>query len=183
MVIGPQNSGKTTLLECSGLDFPLNQTDGHYTRDIQNSQHCEWYFANHAVLLDAAGRFFDQHENELNRPVWARFLKALRNKRRRRPLNGVILTIDITTLQSPDESSIEVQARYVRERLQELRSELSSDMPIYFLLTKMDKVEGFEPFFASLSREEMDQVFGVTFNEGEGQQADKIKQEFYVGYI
>lgn len=58
MVIGPQNSGKTTLLECSGLDFPLNQTDGHYTRDIQNSQHCEWYFANHAVLLDAAGRFF-----------------------------------------------------------------------------------------------------------------------------
>ncbi|MDD9173527.1 type VI secretion system membrane subunit TssM [Aliivibrio sp. S2TY2] len=178
MVIGPQNSGKTTLLECSGLDFPLNQTDGHYTRDIQNSQHCEWYFANHAVLLDAAGRFFDQHENELNKPVWGRFLKALRNKRRRRPLNGVILTIDITTLQSPDESSIEVQARYVRERLQELRHELSSDMPIYFLLTKMDKVEGFEPFFSSLSREEMDQVFGVTFNEGEGQQADKIKQEF-----
>ncbi|WP_072054381.1 type VI secretion system membrane subunit TssM [Aliivibrio fischeri] len=178
MVIGPQNSGKTTLLECSGLDFPLNQTDGHYTRDIQNSQHCEWYFANHAVLLDAAGRFFDQHENELSKPIWSNFLKALRNKRRRRPLNGVILTIDITTLQSPDESAIEVQARYVRERLQELRHDLSSDMPIYFLLTKMDKVEGFEPFFSSLSREEMDQVFGVTFNEGEGQQADKIKHEF-----
>ncbi len=178
MIIGPQNSGKTTLLECSGLDFPLNQTDGHYTRDIQNSQHCEWYFANHAVLLDAAGRFFDLHENELNKPIWNRFLKALHSKRRRRPLNGVILTIDITTLQSPDESSIEVQARYVRERLQEIRHELNSDMPIYFLLTKMDKVEGFEPFFSSLSREEMDQVFGVTFNEGEGQKADKIKQEF-----
>jgi type VI secretion system protein ImpL len=178
MVIGPKNSGKTTLLECSGLDFPLNQTDGHYTRDIQNSQHCEWYFANHAVLLDAAGRFFDQHENELDKPIWGRFLKALHNKRRRRPLNGVILTIDITTLQSPDENSIEVQARYVRERLQEIRHDLNSDMPIYFLLTKMDKVEGFEPFFSSLSREEMDQVFGVTFNEGEGQQAEKIKQEF-----
>ncbi|MGR6840046.1 type VI secretion system membrane subunit TssM [Aliivibrio wodanis] len=178
MVIGPQDSGKTTLLECSGLDFPLNQTDGHYTRDIQNSQYCEWYFANHAVLLDAAGRFFDQHEHQLSKPIWNRFLKSLRNKRRRRPINGVILTIDITTLQAPDESSIELQARYVRERLQELRHELSSDMPIYFLLTKMDKVEGFEPFFASLSREEMDQVFGITFNEGEGQQADKIKQEF-----
>ena len=178
MVIGPKNSGKTTLLECSGLDFPLNQTDGHYTRDIQNSQHCEWYFANHAILLDAAGRFFDQHENELDKPIWGRFLKALHNKRRRRPLNGVILTIDITTLQSPDENSIEVQARYVRERLQEIRHDLNSDMPIYFLLTKMDKVEGFEPFFSSLSREEMDQVFGVTFNEGEGQQAEKIKQEF-----
>lgn len=178
MVIGPQNSGKTTLLECSGLDFPLNQTDGHYTRYIEHSQHCEWYFANHAVLLDAAGRFFDQHENELSKPIWGQFLKALRNKRRRRPLNGVILTIDITTLQSPDESAIEVQARYVRERLQELRHDLSSDMPIYFLLTKMDKVEGFEPFFSYLSREDMDQVFGITFNEGEGQQASKIKHEF-----
>ncbi|OEF19604.1 type VI secretion system membrane subunit TssM [Aliivibrio logei] len=178
MVIGPQNSGKTTLLECSGLDFPLNQTDGHYTRDIENSQHCEWYFGNHAVLLDAAGRFFDQHEHELTNPIWIRFLKALQNKRRRRPLNGVILTIDVSALQSPDESSIELQARYVRERLQELRHELSSDMPIYFLLTKMDKVEGFEPFFSSLSREEMDQVFGITFNEGEGQKADKIKHEF-----
>lgn len=178
MVIGPQNSGKTTLLECSGLDFPLNQATGKYTRDIQSSQHCEWYFANHAVLLDAAGRFFDQASNSIEGSIWGQFLHLLNIKRRRRPINGIILTIDIQTLQNPDENEIEQHARYVRDQLQTLREKLNSDVPVYLVLTKTDKTTGFDSFFSQLSREEMDQVLGVTFNEGEGQQTEYIKQEF-----
>ncbi|MBL4829779.1 MAG: type VI secretion system membrane subunit TssM [Aliivibrio sp.] len=178
MIIGPQGSGKTTLLECSGLDFPLNQATGKYTRDIQNSQHCEWYFANHAVLLDAAGRYFDQASNSIEGSIWEQFLRLLNSKRRRRPLNGIILTIDIQTLQNPDENEIEQHARYVRDQLQTLREKLNSDVPVYLVLTKADKIAGFDSFFSHLSREEMDQVLGITFNEGEGQQTEHVKQEF-----
>ncbi|MDX1302275.1 type VI secretion system membrane subunit TssM [Photobacterium sp.] len=178
MVIGPQSSGKTTLLECSGLDFPLNQASGKFTRDIQRSQHCEWYFANHAVLVDAGGRYFDQPESNIEGPVWVKFLNTLRTKRRRRPLNGLLLTIDIQTLQNPDENEIEQHARYVRERLQEIRHHLNSDIPVYLVLTKTDLVTGFDAFFAHLNRDDMDQVVGVTFNQGEGEQAEKVKFEF-----
>lgn len=177
LVLGPQSAGKTSLLDCSGLDFPLNQAKGQITRNIGASQHVEWYFANHAVLLDSAGRYFDQQDPDTDPPVWQNFLSLLRNKRRRRPLNGMLLTVSVETLQNPDENQIEQQARYIRERLQEVRRQLSSDMPVYLILTKADKIAGFDAFFSHLSREEMDQVVGATFNQGEGQQAQQVKLE------
>ena len=61
LLMGPQGSGKTSLLEFSGLEFPLN-ADNKQNRNLEVSgtRYAEWYFAEHAVLLDSAGRYLTQ---------------------------------------------------------------------------------------------------------------------------
>ncbi|MEL6078603.1 hypothetical protein AAGG41_20875, partial [Stenotrophomonas maltophilia] len=52
LLLGPQGSGKTSLLDFSGLEFPLNKMGRKLTRDTSGTRHCDWYFAEHGVLID-----------------------------------------------------------------------------------------------------------------------------------
>jgi len=68
----------------------------------------------------------------------------------------------------------EHHAKVIRERVDELIQQLGVDFPIYFMLTKMDLVAGFNEFFGGLSKGEREQVWGVTytFNENSNNQND-----------
>src|SRR5206468_2040070 len=55
-------------------------------------------------------------------------------------------------------------ARSIRERLKELYAELGVPFTVYVMLTKADRIAGFVEFFDDLSREERDQVWGITFD-------------------
>ncbi len=50
----------------------------------------------------------------------------------------------------------------IRARLNEIQTELGVRLPLYIVLTKLDLLQGFDPFFDSLSRDERNQVWGVT---------------------
>ncbi len=163
LVIGPEKAGKTSLLDFSGLDFPLNKFERKLTRDTLGTRYCDWYFANNAVLIDTAGRYLT-HKDDVAKSAWATLLAQLRKRRRSRPLNGILVTIDIDTLQGA-ETGIETLARQVRQRLQEVQQRLHVNLPVYLILSKADRVPGFDVFFDQLSREEGEQVFGTTFTK------------------
>lgn len=93
LLIGPQGSGKTSLLDFSGLEFPINKLDRKLTRDTQGTAYCDWYFADHGVLIDTAGRYLTQPDAEVDGSGWHTLLSLLRQRRRNRPLNGVLVTI------------------------------------------------------------------------------------------
>jgi type VI secretion system protein ImpL len=177
LVIGPKSAGKTSLLDFSGLDFPLNKIERKLTRDTQGTRYCDWYFANNAVLIDTAGRYLTQ-EDDVAMSAWATLLAQLRRRRRSRPLNGILVTIDVKTLGSP-EPQIEALARQVRQRLKEAQQRLHVNVPVYLILTKADEVPGFDAFFDQLSRQESEQVFGASFRkEQNGTDAIVLRAEF-----
>ena len=179
LLMGDKNSGKTALLENSGVDFPLNKTDERMTRDIGHTRYCDWYFANQAVMIDAGGRYMVQEENSVAERVWPQFLQMLYQKRRRRPLNGIVFTLDVGQLLNQDEGALEQYARTVRGRVQQIQSQLSSDIPVYLVLSKGDYLEGFSAFFEHLTKEEREQIVGVTFKENsDGTQVDVLRTEF-----
>ena len=163
LVIGPTGTGKTSLLDFSGLDFPLNKIERKLTRDTQGTRQCDWYFANNAVLIDTAGRYLSQKE-EVDRASWSTLLGLLRTRRRNRPLNGILVSVDIETL-GGSEDELENLARQVRSRLQEIHQRLHVDVPVYLVLSKADELPGFSTFFDQLSREETEQVLGATFRK------------------
>ena len=92
LLIGPEGSGKTSLLDFSGLEFPINKIDRKLTRDTRGTRHCDWYFADHGVLIDTAGRYMTQTDT-VDGHAWDTLLDLLRKRRRNRPLNGVLVTI------------------------------------------------------------------------------------------
>ncbi|WP_068828718.1 type VI secretion system membrane subunit TssM [Pseudomonas sp. BMS12] len=179
LLLGAEGSGKTSLLEFSGLDFPLNKGDERrLTKDVGGTRYCDWYFADHAVLIDTAGRYLTQPDVAVDSRAWHTLLSLLR-KRRARPLNGVLVSVPVDTLLYASELELENYARQLRQRLHELHAELRAEVPVYLVLSKADKVMGFDEFFDQLTREESDQVLGASFRKGQvATDAAVVRQEF-----
>lgn len=179
LLIGPPDSGKTSLLDFSGLEFPLNKMGRKLTRDTVGTRHCDWYFAEHGVLIDTAGRYLTQAAAEVDASAWSTLLGLLRRRHRGRPLNGVLVTLPVETLLSDDEQALDTLAHQVRMRLQEIHQKLHVDVPVYLVLSKADQLSGFDEFFDQMSREESDQVLGTSFGqEQSGTDVAVLRQEF-----
>ncbi|TLX61198.1 type VI secretion system membrane subunit TssM [Stutzerimonas nosocomialis] len=179
LLLGPQGSGKTSLLDFSGLDFPLNRGENQrLTKDVSGTRYADWYFADHAVLIDTAGRYLTQPDASVDGKAWDTLLGLLR-RRRARPLNGVLVNIPVEHLLQSSELELETLARQSRQRLHEIHQRLGADVPVYLVLSKADKVLGFEEFFDQLSREESDQVLGASFRkEQDGTDVNVVRGEF-----
>ena len=179
LLIGPQSSGKTSLLDFSGLEFPINKIERKLTRDTLGTRHCDWYFADHGVLIDTAGRYLTQPDADVDGSAWSTLLNLLRKRRRGQPLNGVLVTLPVELLLSGNEKDLDTLAQQVRQRLQEVHQTLHVDVPVYLVLSKADQLLGFDEFFDQLTREESDQVLGASFGqEQSGTDVAVLRQEF-----
>ncbi|MGH9409499.1 MAG: type VI secretion system membrane subunit TssM [Vicinamibacterales bacterium] len=165
VIIGPPGSGKTTALLNSGLKFPLEQRVGKGAlRGVGGTRNCDWWFTDEAVFLDTAGRYTTQDSDaESDSLGWNEFLALLRQHRARRPLNGVILTMNAHDLLLGGPSVREAHVEAARRRLDELNRELRIQLPVYVMITKCDLVDGFAEYFDDLKVEGRAQVWGVTF--------------------
>jgi len=180
MFIGAPGTGKTTALTQSGLKFPLADSMGKGAiGGVGGTRNCDWWFTDDAVLLDTAGRYTTQDSHlEADRAAWTGFLQLLRKYRRRRPVNGIIVTLALSDLLQGSEPGRAAQAQAIRERIKELYEQLGVRFPVYVLVTKCDLLAGFVETFDSLGREERAQVWGVTFAAGEGIDTDAALAAF-----
>jgi type VI secretion system protein ImpL len=166
MFIGPPGSGKTTALVNSGLSFPLADQFGKAAiQGVGGTRSCDWWFTDDAVLIDTAGRYTTQDsEADADAGAWSGFLKLLKKNRKRQPINGALVAIGVSDLLYASENQRADYARAVRARLKELYGELGVRFPVYVLFTKTDLIAGFVEFFEHLSREDREQVWGMTFD-------------------
>lgn len=184
MIIGPPGSGKTTALMNSGLSFPLAEKFGKEAlRGIGGTRNCDWWFTNQAVLIDTAGRYTTQDSDTAqDSAAWQSFLSLLKTHRKRKPINGVLLSISLADLLTQSQHEREQHVRAVRQRLQELDQFLGVRFPVYLLLTKCDMIAGFNEFFEDLGAEAREQVWGFTFalngEEGADAQLGNFEPEF-----
>ena len=169
LMMGAPGAGKTTLVANSGLKFPLGEAEGaEPVAGVGGTRDCNWWFTDRAILIDTAGRYTTQDSSkERDQAGFAGFLGMLRRTRRSQPINGVILTISLTDLmaQEPRERLREIRA--VRQRLSEVEESLRARVPIYVVLTKADRLPGFEAFFEGMGAQAREQVWGMTFDPEE----------------
>ena len=165
LIIGAPGSGKTTALLNSGLKFPLEQRVGKGAlRGVGGTRNCDWWFTDEAVFLDTAGRYTTQDSDAASDSVgWSEFLALLRKYRARRPVNGVIVTVNAQDLLVLDAAGREAHVEAACARLNELTRELRIQLPVYLMVTKCDLVDGFAEHFEDLTAEGRAQVWGVTF--------------------
>ncbi|MDR6356349.1 type VI protein secretion system component VasK [Pseudomonas psychrotolerans] len=107
LLLGPEGAGKTSLLDFSGLEFPLNVERSRLTRNVSGTRYCDWYFAEQGVLLDTAGRYLTQGDTTVDGSAWLTLLQLLRRQRRTRPLNGILVTVPAERLASGNEVELE----------------------------------------------------------------------------
>lgn len=157
LLIGEPQSGKTTTLRESGLDFPLGKDS---LSGAGGTVNCDWWFTNDAVILDTAGRFTMPVDSASDKEEWHSFLRLLARHRPRCPINGVIVTIPATSLLQDPPETVKTKALTIREKLQELVNLLGVEFPVYIMVSKLDLVYGFTEFCASLSNDDRRQALG-----------------------
>jgi type VI secretion system protein ImpL len=163
--VGAPGSGKTTALLNAGLTFPLAEKMGAGgVRGVGGTRNCDWWFTDEAVLIDTAGRYTTQEsDSQSDAAAWDGFLALLKRSRPRRPINGVLLTVNIQDLLQQNPNERKEHAAKLRARMQELAEKLGVRAPVYVLVTKADLIAGFNESFGDLGKEERNQVWGFSF--------------------
>nr|WP_210285992.1 type VI secretion system membrane subunit TssM [Aureimonas jatrophae] len=180
VMMGAPGSGKTTGLVHSGLKFPLGTgSDGEPVSGVGGTRHCDWWFAEEAIVIDTAGRYTVQSDfGGVDKAGWNGFLQLVRRYRRSQPVNGVLVTLSVPDLLHRDPAVRLEEVRAIRQRLAEMDDVLRARVPVYLLLTKADLLEGFVPFFDALSRTDRDQVWGMTFDLSMSQEPRALPDRF-----
>lgn len=159
LIVGPPGAGKTTALRNSGLQFPYMSTSGGGVRGVGGTRNCDWWLTNEAVLLDTAGRWTTEDEDQQE---WNGFLDLLKKFRPKKPLNGIIAAVGLDQLGGAHDEEVSALARRMRERIDEVQNRLQMSLPVYVLFTKSDLVPGFVETFQDLAKQERGQIWGFT---------------------
>lgn len=153
LLLGPEQSGKSTLASHTGLDLPV----GHPADDHEDLRPaCKWWFFDRGVLLDAAGSMIRQRDGRgSNAKAWRKFLGYLDRYRPRRPADGIVLTIpiedfldDTGAVRPPDDIMHRADAVY--KKLWQAQARLGLAFPVYVVVTKLDRLPGFQSLVAEL---------------------------------
>ena len=181
MVIGPSAAGKSTLLRNSGLHFPHSHTDDVDIKGVGGTRNCDWWFSDEAVILDTAGRYTTEDNDQTE---WLEFLALLKKHRRKMPINGIIVAISVSDLLTADDAGMDWHVKVVRDRINELITNLGFVFPLYIVFTKCDLLGGFQSFFGDLNENARGQVWGsyldVKPGENPSEAVDKKFGELYM---
>ena len=158
MIIGPSAAGKTTAIQNSGLEFPFGK-EGF--RGVGGTRNCDWFFSTKAIFLDTAGRYITQTEDRVE---WLAFLDVLKKNRKKKPVNGVIIALNVDEIINSDKEKLYEHATNIRQRIDELIQNLGINFPVYFVFTKCDLIQGFIEFYSDFSEIERSQIWGATYS-------------------
>ena len=188
LVLGVENAGKTSLINRSGQKFIFSSVMRASGQKTENPYSFDWWISDDAVLIDPDGELLTQRTEEGNnngdmtKRLWMHFVEWLDKTRSRRPLNGVVLALDMANMVSSATSDRKAYAHLMRARLRELMETLSTRLPVYITLTKLDLLLGFEPFFRHYNQAERDEIMGFTFSLNSVNDLDSWIEEFNVDY-
>lgn len=189
LVLGIENAGKTSLINRSGQKFVFSSVMRASGKKSDNPHSFDWWIGDDAVVIDPDGELLTQKtaesdsKNQVERRLWLHFVQWLEKTRSRRPLNGVVLVLDLSALLVESVAERKAYAHLLRARLRELMETLSTRLPVYISLTKLDLLQGFEPFFRALTKAQRDEILGFTFSLDSVSDLDSWLNEFDADWL
>lgn len=184
LVMGLEDAGKTSLIQRSGQTYTLTNVTRNHRAD-RNPFNFDWWIGDNAILIDPDGELLSQSQNtagEIPQRLWGHFIQWLERSRPQRPLNGVVLAVDLAQLSTAGEDERETMAIVLRTRLRELMTQTGSRLPVYVCFTKMDLLYGFGPCVRTFSKQEKEQALGFTFSVDGQLDNDEWLNEFSSRY-
>jgi type VI secretion system protein ImpL len=161
LFLGESGAGKSQILTSVGPNRPpVYLPDAETGRPVG----CTWWFYDEATVIEAAGEALQGGTVGASaQRGWSMLLSMLHRYRPQRPIDGVILALPITDLVGPnrlDTHQLRQKARELYARLFQAQGRLGLCMPIYIVLTKCDRISGFDTFTRALPETLRDDIFG-----------------------
>ena len=149
VIVGEPGSGKTEAIRHSNVGFPPGMQDEF--QGVGGTINMNWWFTNHAVLLDTAGRLMFEEVKPGETSEWKEFLLLLKKNRPTCPINGLFLIIPSDSLIMNSADEIQKKAGKIAQQLDVIQRVLDVRFPVFVVVTKCDKINGFREFFDGLT--------------------------------
>ncbi|VTU37922.1 type VI secretion protein IcmF [Variovorax sp. PBL-H6] len=102
-----------------------------------------WHFLPTLVAIEARAAAVHEPATPYERGLWYRALLALADQRERLPLNGIVVCVNAIRLQG-DAQHVAADAARLRQRVDEAAELLRLQLPIYLLVTGLERLAGYE---------------------------------------
>lgn len=190
MVLGSDEAGKTSFINRSNQKFTLTaveRTSKRYMRENSLYQ-IDWWASDDAILLDPEGGMIQQlgterdPEGKIAKGLWSHLLDWINDVRPQRPINGIILVVDLPKLIASNHSDRQALAVILRNRIREVTEQFGARVPVYVVLNKADLIEGFETFYSDLKQAERHKNLGFSFTLNTDEQIDNWTKELSDSY-
>src|SRR5438552_3684200 len=149
VMVGEPGSGKTEAIRHSNVGFPPGMQDEF--QGVGGTINMNWWFTNHAVLLDTAGRLMFEDVKPGETSEWREFLGLLKKNRPNCPINGLFLVIPSDSLIKDSADDIQKKAGKIAQQLDVIQRVLDVRFPVFVAVTKCDKINGFREFFDGMT--------------------------------
>jgi len=147
LFMGLPGSGKSTLIVQSGFSFSYTEPKKPLGRaSVGPTEGCDFWVANEAVFIDPSGRYF---ASDGVQGGWSSVLYKLKQQRKARPADAIVLVVDVDSLLSTDSDGLRVQAASTRSFLDMTAKAFGMVLPVYVVFHKADLIEGFQEFFTN----------------------------------
>lgn len=160
-ILGDQGAAKTTMVQRSGLDPELVAGVVPHAGESVATPVLNLWFTGQAALLEA-GEAVRQSGPLLSRLVVRTRPKAYRSAfGTGAAARAAVVCVSAEQLLLADGgASLMASARTIGAQLREISRLLGATVPVYVIVTKLDRVPHFEEYVRNLSNDEVAQIFG-----------------------
>ncbi|HEX5575560.1 MAG TPA: ImcF-related family protein, partial [Gemmatimonadales bacterium] len=164
LFLGPEGSTKTTTIVRSGLEPELLAGEVFRGESVAPTGSVNLWYSQQTIVVEAGGRVTADSSRwmRLVRQLHPPRLRAALSRGTQSPRVAVVCFSCEEFLRSNSAESVPAAARQLRGRLSDLAGELGTNLPVYALFTKTDRLPHFAEYVRNFTREEAHEVLGVT---------------------
>jgi type VI secretion system protein ImpL len=161
-MLGESNSAKTTTVMKSGLDPELLSGQLYRDQDIVATPVANLWYTQQCVIVEAGDAV------RKSPGLWAKLIRRTRPKAYRAamgsqaPIRTAVVCMSCEHfLGASATDAVAASARTTNQMLRDLAQQLGTEVPVYVILTKLDRVPGFTEYVRNLTNEEASQALGI----------------------
>lgn len=167
-ILGDANSAKSTTVLKSGLDPELIAGQLYRDQDVVPTPVVNLWYTRSCVLVEAGDAV------RKNPALWSKLIRRTRPKvvrsavGKQAPIRAAVLCVSCEQFTGASASdTVLAAARASNQMLRELAQQLGTDIPVYVILTKLDRIPNFAEYVRNLTAEEASQPVGLALERGE----------------
>ncbi|SDH60853.1 type VI secretion system protein ImpL [Vibrio xiamenensis] len=166
LLLGNKGAGKAQFLTNSNAIKPMDKS-----RTAKND-FFEWYESDSAVYIKPDQRLVYQEVSSADAALWLRLVKDIIRHRPRKPFAGCLFFIDFEFLIVNENDQIEYTLNALLDRLETIGQETSAALPIYLVMSKLDKLEGFKEYVQFSTLKTSLEFLSIPLKEAKGAVTD-----------
>ncbi|MCK6263562.1 type VI secretion system membrane subunit TssM [Vibrio sp. ZSDE26] len=140
LLIGNKSAGKSQFLTHSNAIKPRDKSN-----TIKND-FFEWYESDSAIYIKPDHRLVFQEVSSADSSLWESFINEIIRHRPRRPFSGCLLFVDFEFLIIHEKEQVDYTVNALVDRLISIGQKTAAALPVYLMMTKLDKLEGFREY-------------------------------------